>query len=591
MAQARVVTWRRVVRLSARQVRDLFQEHALAFGTTALLLWVVGAPILFLVVSSFRKGNAIEPGEFTLNNYATVYLSPLTYPALLNTVVYAGVVTIISLTLAAALAWLVERTDMPGRNLVWAMMLLPLAMPGMLASMAWILMLSPKVGLVNLAIRAVLEPLGIVLTSGPLNIFSLGGMIFVESIRGSTTLFLMMAAAFRLMDPALEEAAIISGAGSLQTLRKVTIGLMLPTLLAAGMYAFLGNLEDFETPLLIGLPAGVYVLPTLIYFTAYGSAGTQHGLAAAYTSIFLLLTVAMVMLYYRVVLRHSERYASITGKGFRPRRVSLGPARYLALGFVLLYFLLTVALPLLVLLWASLQPVYQVPSWESWGRLTLRHYQAIWEDDLIAGAVLNTAVLASATATATMVLAFMVSWLIVRLRMRGGLALDALAFIPHSIPTVAIGLALVIFYLHPALRWIPIYGTLAIMVLALMTRYLAFATRTSNSAMTQLSRELEDAAYMSGAGKLKTLVRITTPLLLPAFLGGWIWVAAHAFRNLTIPLMLATPGNQTLATVLYHYWERKADFSLASALGVTLLVLMGLGIFAVRRLVVRGYTE
>lgn len=593
MAEARVAvdTMTSAAHVSLRSVWVLLREHAFALTITGLLLWVVGAPIVFLFTMSFRSGNALNPGAFTLANYQTVYLSPLTYPALLNTLIYAGVVTIASLSLAAFFAWLVERTDMPARNWAWTMMLLPIAMPGMLASMAWILLLSPKIGLVNVAVRGLLEPFGVVLSTGPFSIFTLGGMIFVESIRGSTTLFLMLAGAFRLMDPSLEEAAMVSGAGAFHTLRKITLGLMLPALLAAGMYAFLGNLDDFETPLLIGLPAGVYVLPTLIYFTAYGSAGSQHGLAAAYTSIFLIATIIMVVIYYRVVLRYSERFASITGKGFRPRRVALGPFRYAAMGLFILYFMFTVGLPLLVLLWASFQPVYQVPSLESFGKLTLRHYAEVFQDDLIVQGVANTVVMAAATATATMGLAFMVSWLVVRMKVRGGMALDSLSFIPHAIPTVAVGLALVIFYLHPALRWVPIYGTVAIMVLALMTRYLAFATRTSNSAMTQISKELEDAAYMSGANRLWTLVRITTPLLLPAFLAGWIWVAAHAFRNLTIPLMLATPGNQTVATVLYHYWERKADFSLASALGVLLLVIMGVGIFVVRKLVARGYTE
>jgi iron(III) transport system permease protein len=414
-------------------------------------------------------------------------------------------------------------------------------------------------------------------------------MIFIESIRGSTTLFLMMVGAFRLMDPALEEAAQIAGAGRIRTLRRVTLGLMVPALVAAGMYAFLGNLDDFETPLLVGLPAGVFVLPTLIYFTAYQ--GLEFGLAAGYASMFMLVTVVMVVIYYRVILRNAERYASISGKGFRPRRLGLGPWRYPAFALFALYAFVTIALPLLVLLWASVLPYYEVPYPEILRRVTLANYATVFSEPSILKSMFNTVLLATTTASATMGLAFAVSWVVVRLRVRAGAALDAIAFIPHAIPTAAIGLALVVFYLSPVIRWLPVYGTMWIMVLALMTRYLAFGTRTSNAAMTQIGKELEEQASTSGAGQARTLRRVTFPLLLPAFVAGWIWVFAHTFRNLTVPLMLATPGNETIASTLYSYWERKADFSLASALGVLLIAGMAMTIVVARRFVVRGYTR
>ena len=271
-----------------------------------------------------------------MGNYRTVYLNQLTYPALLNTLIYATAVSAISLTFATIFAWLVERTDMPGTNWAWTMMLLPLAMPGILRSMSWILLLSPRSGIINVYLRDYLSFFGMRLETGPFNIFTLPGMIFVEGMSGSTTLFLLMVGAFRLMDPSMEEAAKISGARTFTTLRRVTLGLMLPAVLAAAMYAFLGNLDDFETPLLIGLQAGIYLLPTLIYFTAYVS--PSYGLATAYSSIFIIFTIVMVWIYYRVVIRHTERYASITGKGYRPRRLALGKWRWVGIGVVYRFF-------------------------------------------------------------------------------------------------------------------------------------------------------------------------------------------------------------------------------------------------------------
>jgi len=375
----------------------------------------------------------------------------------------------------------------------------------------------------------------------------------------------------------------------LTTLRRVTLGLMLPAVLAAAMYAFLGNLDDFETPLLIGLQAGIYLLPTLIYFTAYVS--PSYGLATAYSSIFIIFTIVMVWIYYRVVIRRSERYASITGKGYRPRRLALGKWRWMALGLFIAFFTLNIIMPFLTLLWASLLPSYMVPSRAALQYVTLDNFATLINEPSIINSTVNTIILGVVTATGTMALAYMVSWLIVRLKVKGGLLLDGLAFIPHAIPTVSIALALIVLYLHPAVRWLPIYGTIWIMMLALMTRYIAFASRTANSAMTQIHGELEEAARTSGATRFTTLVRITFPLLLPPFIGGWVWVFAHTIRSFSIPLMMATPGNETIAVVMYHFWERKADFSLASTLGVAMLVSVGILTFFSRRFISQGFTR
>jgi iron(III) transport system permease protein len=373
------------------------------------------------------------------------------------------------------------------------------------------------------------------------------------------------------------------------TLRRVTLGLMLPAVLAAAMYAFLGNLDDFETPLLIGLQAGIYLLPTLIYFTAYVS--PSYGLASAYSSIFIIFTIVMVWIYYRVVIRRADRYASITGKGYRPRRLALGKWRWMALGLFIVFFTLNIILPFFTLLWASLLPSYMVPSRAALQYVSLDNFATLISEPSIVNSTVNTVILGVVTATGTMALAYLVSWLIVRLKVKGGVFLDGLAFIPHAIPTVSIALALIVLYLHPSVRWIPIYGTIWIMMLGLMTRYIAFASRTANSAMTQIHGELEEAARTSGATRFTTFLRITFPLLLPPFIGGWVWVFAHTIRSFSIPLMMATPGNETIAVVMYHFWERKADFSLASTLGVAMLVSVGILTFFSRRFIAQGFTR
>ena len=571
-----------------RRLQQWFRNHYISIGAAVLLAWIVVIPLTYLVIFSFRTGSPAAPGEWTLRNYSVAYTNQLTYESLGNTLIYALVVSAVSIGIAGGLAWLLERTDMPWRNAAWMMMLLPIAMPGMLASMAWILLLSPRIGVLNVIARFVLAPFGYDAEVGPINVYSLGGMIFVEAVRGSTTLFLMMVAAFRLMDPALEEAAAVAGGRTAYTLRNITAKLMLPTILATSMYGFIGTLDDFETPLLIGLPAGIFLLPTLIYFTAYQSA--DWGLSAAYTSIFLIITVLLVVIYHRVVLRRTDQFATVSGKAFRPRRVSLGRWRWAAFGAFGLYFTMAIILPLLVLLWASVLPSYQVPSWDLLSQLTWDNFSEVLSSRRVIRAARNSLWVAFWVATATMSLAFVLAWAIVRQRVRGRLVLDALSFIPHAIPSVVVAVAMIIFYLTPALRWTGLYGGLVVMIMALITRYIAFASRTSNGAFTQIDRALEEAAYVGGVRKVKVLLRVTTPLLLPAFIAGWIFVAATSFRSLSVPLLMATPQNEMIAVTLFHYWERDANFPVAAAIGVLLVIGLAILTFIARNLIVKGYS-
>lgn len=581
-------THSRPASLNVSGIATWFRDHWISLASAAVLIWIVIVPLIYLMTFSFRSGTAAAPGDWTLHNYVQVYTSAMTYEALGNTLIYTTMVATISMAIAGGLAWLVERTDMPFRGAAWVMILLPIAMPGMLSSMAWILLLGPRTGLINVVLRWALAPLGYDAPTGPINIYTLEGMIFVESVRGSTTLFLMLVAGFRLMDPALEEAAMMSGAANNYTLRKITLPLMLPMLLATWMYSFIGTLDDFETPLLIGLPAQIYLLPTVIYFTAYLS--PSWGLAAAYATIFLIISVILVVVYHRLLMHRTEQFATITGKAFRPRQIELGWLRWPALSLVILYFFMAVLLPLLILLLASFLPFYRVPSIAMFSELTLSNYAQLFSEPRVLRATANSLWVSVWVATATMILAFLLAWVIVRQRVPGRLLLDSIAFIPHAIPAVVVAVAMIMFYLSPAMRWTGLYGGLIVMSLALMTRFIPFASRTSNAAMTQIQAALEEAAYVSGATKAQVLARILFPLLLPSFVAGWIFVAANTFRNLNVSLLMSTPQNELISVTLYDYWERQADFSMAAALGVVLVVVLALLTIAARQMIARGYS-
>lgn len=551
--------------------------HTLPLLGVLFTIWLIVVPLFSLLVFSFRLGTPWQPGAFTFQHYLTAYSDPQVYIMFLNTAVLAAASTTLALAIAVFFAFLTERTDMPFRNVAWGLMLVPMAVPGILFAISWVFLLSPKIGLINIWLRYLLALVGVEMNEGPLNIYSLWGMIFLEGIRGVTTVFLIVVGAFRAMDPSLEEAARVSGASNRTSFFRIFIPLLTPALFAAGMYSFMTHLEALEIPIIIGFPSGIYVFPTYIYFTAQRFMPPQYGLSAALGASFLVVSILLVYGYRRVV-GQAGRFATITGKGYRPRLISLGKWRYPAFGAFVLYFALTIAAPALILLWRSLVRFYVMPSWSALAHVTLKNYREVLAEEQILRALLNTAVVGVTTATLTMALCLIIAWVIVRSKFKGRAFLDALTFLPHAIPGVIIGIALIFLYLNPPLKYLPLYGTIWIIVLGLSVGYIAFGSRAMNGAVTQIHSELEEAGKVSGASWSTIMRRIILPLLLPAFVSGWIWVASHSLRSFSVPLILSSKNSIVLSVVMWDLWNNGRAGPTA-ALGV--LLIFGLAILTI----------
>ena len=357
---------------------DRIRSHAVLIAITAFLLFLVLIPLVRLLLSSFQLGHPAVPAGWTLQNYIAAYTMPRFYEALGTTVLLSAVGTFITLAIAVLFAWLIERTDMPLRNLAWTLILIPMAIPGVLFALGWSLLLSPRTGVINVVLRNSLEWIGISIDAGPLNIYSLGGLIFLDGLRGVATIFLMLVGAFRMMDPTvLEEAARVAKASGRSTFFRVTLPVLLPAILTAGMYSFISSMDWFEAPLAVGLPAGIFLLSTLIYFTTRMQAPINYGLGAAFSVLYMVLMI-LLLIGYRRAVRYSDCFSTVTGKGYRPRVISLGRWRYAALGIFVVYFLLTVAAPFAILLWASLLPSYRVPSMQFLSLVSLRNYAEVF---------------------------------------------------------------------------------------------------------------------------------------------------------------------------------------------------------------------
>jgi len=520
-----------------------------------LVLVLVATPLLFLVLGSFSRARL--PSEFsfatlTFANYIKVWSDPGTYSVFSNTLIFATGSVMVGISIAASLAWLVERTDLPLKSIVYGGVPMTLAMPGMLQAMAWVLLLSPRIGFIN---KAIMSMLG--LTSAPLNIYGLGGMIFIEGLRNVPTAFLMLVPLLRSMDPALEEAARTSGARPSACLRRVTLGLMIPGLMAVTIYQFTSALEGFEVPGILGLPSGTFVFSTKIYTILHSaSALPAYGEANALAMFYLVVAAVSTILYGRVI-RRSERYAVITGKGYRPRVFSLGYWRWPAFGLCFLYLTLATILPFLVLLYTSFLPFLLAPSADAFAKMSWTNYQTIFETEQLGQTLWNTLVMTLAAATGTVILSFLISLVIVRSKFRARRLLDQLAFVPHSIPGMVMGLALLWIYLQIDKTGITMFGTIWSLVVAFIISYMAYGSRALNAAVLQVHVDLEDAAKMSGAPHWRVMWRIFTPLLLPALGGVWIWTVLHVVRMAGLPLMLADgSSNEVLSVVIWNMWDQ-----------------------------------
>ena len=518
-----------------------------AGGLAALLLVMIGAPLAMVVLMSLRTGFPGEGGALTLANFAAVYSNPGTYKVLANTLLFATGTVFVTLVFAVPLVWLLMRTDLPLKGTIYVLMTVGILIPVFLRTIAWILLLSPRIGLVNQWARQLFgleQPL--------LSLYNIPGMAFIQGVSFVPSAFFMLAAAYRTMDPALEEAAYTSGVSKLQTFLRINVPITLPAIAGVMVYLFMTAIAVFEVPAIIGFPARILVLSALIFTSTNPPTGLpNYGQAGAYGAIMLAAGLILAYFYTRLV-RHGKKYTVITGRGYRPREIALGGWKWPALAFVFVYLAMEVFIPFLVLLWASLLPHLQLPSAESLAQMTFDNYTHIF-DHVGALPFINTAILMFVVPTATMVLSVLVSWVVVRTNVSFRGALDTLAFVPHAIPGIllAVGLA----YLGLAYRnYFPVYGTILIIAIAHTINWIAYGTRTTNGVMIQVHRELEEAGKVSGASTPTVLGRIVLPLIAAGIFNSWIWISMLSYREVTMALALGTRKNLVISTIVWQFW-------------------------------------
>jgi iron(III) transport system permease protein len=544
------------------QVRDQLHRISIAklIAVTGVLLvtWLVLVPLAALLLTAFSEDTIYGPGDFTFQNFVTAYTQWHLLTLFWNSLVFAGGAGILTLVMGGFVAWAVERTDMPGREIFHNLTLLSFALPGLLTTMAWMLILSPNVGWVNSLLR-----IGFGLESAPLNIYSMTGMIWVLSAHYFPLAYLLLGPAFRSLDVRMEEAAYMSGARQMQIARRVTMPLMKPAILSTLLLLFIRGIESFEVPRLIGNPARIEVFTTDIQAAIRGST-PELGVASALSLTLLAICVVTVYLYRRST-RNAEAFATITGKGYKPTRMKLGVWRWPLVFVIGLLFAFALGLPVATLVWQSLFLKPTLPFMAGAGDMTLANYKFVFGYPIFADAVTTSVTLGAMAATIIVGLTFLMAWIAQRALPRFGWVLDLLAFLPIAFPSIIVGASILFAYL---MLPIPVYNTIWILLIAYLTLFMPYGMRFATGGLMQIHKELEEAAHTSGASYGQTFRRVLLPLLIPVALSAWIYIFVLAVRELGASIMLVGPGTHVLGTISLTMWEEGGSYGAVCALGV-----------------------
>jgi iron(III) transport system permease protein len=509
-----------------------------------------------------------DTGALTLQNFADILPRLVQADLLWNTLVFAVTSTVLSFAFGSLLAWFAERTNAPFRRLVYVSAFTSFAFPTVIQVLGWIFLLGPRNGAIN---QLLVGKLGIL--SEPFDVQSMTGMIFVESVLWTPVVFLLMVVPFRAMDATLEEAGRAAGASGPQVFSRITLRLAVPSGLAVLLITVVRNLEAFEVPAMLGLPGGVNVLTTEIFTRLKATVVPDYGQVSAYSTLLMLIVLPLLYGYYRAT-KGQGKYATITGKGMKSRRAALGRYRWVAGAFMLTLPALVIA-PILVLFWGSLFPFYRSPSTGAFGAASLDNYRDLFAPgSQVVPTMMTTGVVAIVVATVVVLLTAAACWVIVRSRVPGRASLDFVSVIPLAVPGIVLGVGVLWAYVGSPL---PIYGTVAILIVAYLVRAIPYTMRFNHAGILGISGELEESALVAGATYRIMLQRVLVPLLLPALFTGWVYAFLMTARELPVALLLQSADNRMVSVTIWNLWEI-GQVTRAAALSVLVaLVLTALG--------------
>jgi iron(III) transport system permease protein len=529
---------------------------------TPYLIVVVGfltvCPIVMLLLGSFSEGLGAF-GTLTLQKYVKSYTDPALGEIIVHTIVFIIGSAIVATALALFMAYLNTRTNIPFKILFQVISLVPMMIPHILFAVSWGILLNPSNGLINLVLKQVFT-----LQQSPFNIYSLPGMILVEGLLDLPVAYLIIAPAMSSFDVSLEESSRVCGSSTLQTLFKITLPVLRPAILASVTLVAIRSLESFAVPSVLGMPGRIYLLSTHIYRIIATGFAADYGMAAAVGMSALVASLTLIILY-RHLTSESERYVTISGRGYRPTLIDLRRAKVPLFLIVSLLSFVLIVLPVVVLLYTSLVPYSMVPSLKAFSMMSFKHWLNVLKDPVSLLSLKNSLFLGVVGATLGVILTFFVSYTIAKVRTPASGILESLSFLSFSFPGIVIGIGFMWFFVRT-----PLYGTIWALLIGYIATYLPYGIRPLTSAFVQIHRDLEESSRVFGGGMLYTLRRIVVPLMIPGIASAWILMATMFVRELSVSVVLSRPGNEVLAVQILRFAE-DGLWGKLSALGILMI--------------------
>lgn len=543
---------------------DSFGTAQILLGlSVAILVIFVAFPVFLIFFNAFWNS---QDSTFNIVDVINVLKQPDTYEALLNSLIIACGTTIGSTIVGTFFAWLVTRTDLPWKRFMKGMFLIPFMLPSFIGALAWKMLLSPRAGYIN---KFFMDTFGL---DEPLfNIYSYAGIVMVEIMYLFPFVFIQVCGALERMDPTLEESARISGAGLFTITRKITIPLVLPSILSGALLISLYSMAHFGTVAVLGIENGIYNIPTLIYERIHQSAGSFESIrtGTVLSTVLVITAACIIWLQNRILSR--GRYQIIAGKSFRPMELKLRGMRIPLLILCIAYIAFTIGLPTAVIFLVGALPTYGLPF--TWENLSLQNYWFIlFEHQLTRDAIFNSLSLGLLSAFITMFAGVIISYVIVKMKVRGKGILEFLGMLPFSVPGSVIALGVI-------LAWsgkfgINLYNTLWIILVAYIARYMAFSLKANSAALEQVHDSLVEAARACGATMWQALKDIVLPLVRPGMLAAFFLIFLPSLRELTVSILLYAPTTRTIGVAIYTLNEDGETVVSAALAGVTLILLV-----------------
>jgi iron(III) transport system permease protein len=547
-------------------------RRAMAYLWVALLLailsFLVIYPVLTLLLGALTDTNPVVDGfslrHLSITNFLTVLANPNVAEALANTLIACGGGTLIAVVIGLAFSWIVVRTNTPLKGLIAAASILPLFAPPLVAGVAWSILGSPKTGLINTLFKSAH-------LDWHVDFYSLWGLVFVFGIYYAPYVYMFTSSALRNMDPSLEEAAEISGASAFATLFSVTFPLIMPAIVSGMLLSFIVMLGIYGIPAVLGAPTNLAVLTTYIFKLTNWSP-PLYNTAAAVAIILMMVTGALVFLQQKVLSGRS--YTTVAGKAFRPRNLDLGPWRWFTFALGLVYLVVVVILPSLALIVAAFRKfmfIRDAAALFDMRQYSLMHFYAIFDNPLTLNSIYNAVEVGIITAVVGGALAFAIGYTIHRTRLAGRRGIDLISTVPVAIPGLVIGVA----YLW---AWIGIpgglYGTIWILALAFIARFMPDTVKALSTSFLQIHRELEEAAWVCGKGMLGTIATIVLPLARPGVIASMTLLFVLSIRELGSSLFLYTSNTMVMSVLLLDYYEG-GNIGKTAAFSLVQMVLLG----------------